>query len=330
MDIQILRNTLFKSLRMMQMNYFFQGRRPGQLYILIFHRINNDNCPFYPAVPVSAFRQICRFISRGKFGVIHFSEIGDYFKKTTKPAFIITFDDGYYELLKNAYPILKEYKLKFNLNIPTECLQTHLPPYNVAVYDVLNITEKKEYVINSIFSEPLKIKIDRSAPQKTEAEFRKLFRGLTREQNRLIANDMIRKLTGGLTEASRMLSKEDVIFLNRNGAEIGSHTHSHSLLVNLDIPEVEFELRRSKEILEDLCGDKIDIIAFPQGWTNEAIIQKSLEAGYKHLLLTGDRRNAVQDKGNLFNRFGLYYKTADEALAKIFGFHQAISNFASI
>lgn len=328
MKPSLARDIFFKPLRAAQMNYFFQRRKPNQLYILTFHRINNHRDIFYPAVPVPVFRQICAFFCASGLEPLYFSEAGAHFKQTDKPAFIISFDDGYYELLQYAYPILKEYKLKFNLNMPTQPLETRLPPYNVIAYDVLNITEKKEYVCGGILPRPVRIKIDRSRPQRTEAEFRELFRGLTGEQSRLIADNMIEKLTGGLTEASRMLSKEDLVFLNRNGAEIGSHTHSHALLAGLGPAEVEFELSHSKKILEDLCGRKVDIIAFPRGLADEAVIAAARAIGYKYLLLTGDRSNPAGNKEEgLFYRFGLYYRTLDEALAKVFGFHQSICGF---
>ena len=322
----MLRKTFFKLFRIINMNYFFQRSKFAQLYILMFHRINDNNFNFYPAIPNHAFEQICGFFSK-RFEVIYFSEIDDYFKKTRKSAAVITFDDGYYDILENAYPILVKYKLKFNINIVTESIETGLPNDNIIVYDVLNSTEKKEYINNEILPEPIKISIDKSFPAKTEAGFARLFQRLNKKQRRLISNDVINKLANTSTKFSPMLSSEDIIYLNKEGAEIGSHTHSHSILANIDISEIEFELTHSKKVLEDLCGTDINIIAFPQGKYNKAVIQKSFDSGYKYLLLADDRKNIIIDtKDNIYHRIGLYHKTLDENLAKIFGFHQAIYN----
>jgi peptidoglycan/xylan/chitin deacetylase (PgdA/CDA1 family) len=290
----------------------------------MFHRVNDYNHKFYPAVPNDAFEKICRFVSKN-FNVIYFSDIKDYLKKSGRPAAIISFDDGYYDVMENAYPILQKYRLKFNINIATESIETGLPQDNLKIYDVLNTTKEKEYVNYGIGSDPIKISIDKDFPVRTEMEFVRLFGRLDKTKRRLVADDIVKKLANGSTRFSRILSKEDVCYLHKNGAEIGAHTHTHPILSNCDIPEVEFELAHSKRILEDLCGADIDIIAFPSGRHNELIIQKSYEAGYKYLLLTGDRKNMINDrKDNIFYRIGLYYKTLDENLAKIFGIHNAI------
>jgi peptidoglycan/xylan/chitin deacetylase (PgdA/CDA1 family) len=276
-------------------------------------------------MPVGVFGQICEFLSK-RFDVIPLSEVDGYFKKSKRSAVVISFDDGHYDVLENAYPILKKHGLRFNINIVTESLEGGLPQDSVRVYDVLNSTEKNEYVNREIFPEPIKIGIDKTATSKTESEFRKLFQGLNREQRRLLSNDVVDKLANKSTRFSRVLSKEDVIYLSKNGAEVGSHTHSHPILTNCDIPEMEFELRHSKKVLEDLCNSDIGIIAFPQGLYNEAVIQKSFEAGYEYLLLTDERKNIVEGVNNsILDRIALYYETPDENLAKIFGFHQILS-----
>ena len=319
-----LRRLFFKSLRASSLNYFSYSHKNGFLYILVFHRVNDDNSSFYPAVPTSAFEGICRFLSK-KFKVISISEIDEYFEKTRSPAAIFSFDDNYYDILENAYPILKKYGLKFNVNIITECLESGLPQDGGKVYDVLNTTEKREYVNTEILSEPIRINIDKTSPSKTELAFSKLFRRLNKKERRLIADDVVKKLANSSTKFSRMLSKEDVVYLKKEGAEIGSHTHSHPILINSDISEIEFELVHSKKILEDLCGGEINIIAFPQGMHNKTVVQKSFELGYKYLLLTENKENIVDNPGNtMFYRIGLYHNTADENLAKIFGFHEAV------
>lgn len=323
----MLRKFFFKLCRIVSIDYFFKRIKPNRLYALMFHRINDDNFPFYPAVPTKVFAQICSLISK-KFSVISFADADGYFKKTRKPAIIITFDDGHYDILENAYPILEKYKLKFNINITTESLETGLPNESVIIYDALNATKKNEYSNAEIYPESVRIIINKSSPSKTELEFVKLFQKLNKQQARLAAKDIVSQLSNGPLKLSRMLSKEDIAYLSINGAEIGSHTHSHPVLTNIDIPEIEYELSHSKEILEKLCGKRIDIIALPQGIYNDAVIKKSFEAGYKYILLTQDKENVMDNiSDNIFYRIGLYYKTTNENLAKIFGFHQAVYNF---
>ena len=191
---------------------------------------------------------------------------------------------------------------------------------------MLNRTKKRVYLNRGILPEGVNIRINRNSPSKTELEFSRLFQRLDRKSRRLASDDITAKLADQPAVFSRMLSKEDVVFLGKRGAEIGSHCHSHAMLPNIDAREIEFELTHSKKVLEDLCGKAIDIIAFPQGAYNDTVLQKSIEAGYKYLLLADDKVNVMDDiKANIFHRIGLYHKGLDENLAKVFGFHQAIA-----
>ena len=318
------RGFFFKSLRILNINYLLQRNEANRLHVLLFHRINDYNHKFYPAMPVKVFDRVCDFFSR-RFNIITFSEIGDYFKKTRRPAAIISFDDGFYDVLENAYPILAKYRLRFNINVVTESMETGLPQDNIRVYDVLNATDNKEYINTEISSKPLRIFIDRDSPSKTELEFVRLFQGLGKEQRRLVADDIVNKLAVAPVKFSRMLSADDIKYLHKKGAEIGSHTHSHAILSNLDMSEVEFELAHSKKALEGLCGRTIDIIAYPDGKYNEAIIRASQESGYKYMLLCENSVNVIKNADeNRFSRVNLHHNTLDENLAKIFGFHKII------
>ena len=306
------------------MDYAAKTRDPRLLYVLMFHQVNDKGAVFYPAVPTRAFEQICDFLLK-HLNVIHFSGIREYFQNSRKSAAIITFDDGHYDILKNAHPILKRYGLKFNINISTESLETHLPNDNVMVYDLLNAAQETVYVNEKDFPAPVRIEIDKASPSKTEERFRRLVKTLNRDERKTLISDLKDKLGAGPANFSRMLSKEDVLSLYKEGAELGSHTHTHQPLPGLNMRDAEFELTHSKKILEDLCGRDVDIIALPQGLHNEAVIRKAREAGYKHILLTGDKSNVVNDKNDgVFYRVGLYHKTADENLARIFGFHRGI------
>ena len=76
----------------------------------------------------------------GNYAVIHLSGIDAHFSKSNKPAAIISFDDGHYDILENAYPVLSSLKMPFNINIDTEILETGKAQDYVRVYDILNHT----------------------------------------------------------------------------------------------------------------------------------------------------------------------------------------------
>lgn len=321
-----LRGIFFRLWRLVNIDYFFKGKRGAPLYVLLFHRVNDNRDIFYPAVPTAVFEEICDFLSK-RFAMIGFSEIDSYSHREKKPAVIMSFDDGSYDIMQHAHPVLKRRGLPYNINIVTESLETGFPPYAVSVYDALNTTRHGAYINEENFSKPVRIAIDRAKPAKTESVFRWLLAGLDEDARRLLAHDIINRLTDGAPPASRVLSKEDIVYLKREGVEIGSHTHSHAILTDLDSAGIDNELRRSKKILEELCGSTIDIIAFPQGKYNNEVVTLSRRAGYRYLLLAGDGTSTEEEiDQHIFERTGLYHATLDENLAKLFGFHRMIGD----
>lgn len=66
----------------------------------------------------------------------------------------------------------------------------------------------------------------------------------------------------------KMLMKEQIKEMSDNGMEIGSHTHSHinlAQLLNEDKKQAEYELIKSKEILEEITDKDIVSFSYPNG-----------------------------------------------------------------
>lgn len=61
---------------------------------------------------------------------------------------------------------------------------------------------------------------------------------------------------------------------------IGSHTHSHPKLGELEFNDVRNELVTSKKILEGITGERITELALPHGSYNEEVLTLSKEIGY--------------------------------------------------
>ncbi len=74
--------------------------------ILSYHSISNENCPL--SLDLTEFENQLSFFKKNNFQSIHFNELEN---KSSKK-FIITFDDGYKDLIINALPLLKKYNFK--------------------------------------------------------------------------------------------------------------------------------------------------------------------------------------------------------------------------
>lgn len=85
---------------------------------------------------------------------------------------------------------------------------------------------------------------------------------------------------GGL----RTLTIEQVHEMQAAGVTFGSHTWSHPDLRGLDDRELDHELRRSREALEDLLGERVDTLAYPRGLHDARVRRAAERAGYRFAL----------------------------------------------
>lgn len=295
----------------------------------MFHQVNDKKTTFYPSMSVSAFKDLCIF-TKANYTVIKLSEINSHFSKTNKPAAVISFDDAHYDIIENAFPILSDLGLQFNVNVDTEVLETKKPQDFVRIYDILNQTSIESYINPKYMTK--EIVINRLNPIVTENEFTALLSNLNTEQKREVTEDIANKAGMNDNAFSKMLSHQDINYLSQQNVEFGSHSHTHSILTKLSVKQIEYELSHSKQILEDITKKKIEVLAYPNGLYNSEIEKSAQNTGYTILLQTDDKINHIQsnaNKVNSYKRINQYHQTLEEALAHTYGIMNYLKKFRS-
>ncbi|MBP3690808.1 MAG: polysaccharide deacetylase family protein [Schwartzia sp.] len=77
------------------------------------------------------------------------------------------------------------------------------------------------------------------------------------------------------------LTWEQLAEMQASGIEFGSHTVDHNVLTELSPNSVNHELADSKNLLEKRLGRRIDVLAYPCGYTNEYIKSRVNASGYR-------------------------------------------------
>jgi peptidoglycan/xylan/chitin deacetylase (PgdA/CDA1 family) len=129
----------------------------------------------------------------------------------------VTFDDGFKNVLDNAYPVMKHFKIQSVLFIPTSFIG-------------------KE-------------------PDWIQERYNKNLCGM-------------------------VLTKEQLLAVDRRYIIIGSHGQNHRDLTLLPGDDARKELVNSKSILESMLEQKVDYFAFPYDGYTEDIVKAAKEAGY--------------------------------------------------
>jgi peptidoglycan/xylan/chitin deacetylase (PgdA/CDA1 family) len=81
-------------------------------------------------------------------------------------------------------------------------------------------------------------------------------------------------------QKKRHLSWKQIVEMAKAGFEFGSHTVNHPDLTRIERKFLRYELRRSKESLEQRLGRKVNFLSYPFGRYNQEVEEEVQEAGY--------------------------------------------------
>ncbi len=78
-----------------------------------------------------------------------------------------------------------------------------------------------------------------------------------------------------------MMRRKDLLDLAKSGHTIGCHTHTHPDLTGLSVAEIEREVNGSKQILEDLLGQRVSAFCYPYGACNSRAASVVRQSGFE-------------------------------------------------
>jgi peptidoglycan/xylan/chitin deacetylase (PgdA/CDA1 family) len=195
------------------------------------------------------------------FNVVKLSDLKSQLNKPqSKPLAVVTFDDGYYNNLSVAEPILKYYKIPATIFLVTSTLDK-LNYYwwdRVRVY-LLNFDHSEKYIedfrSNLKFLHPIDLEI---------------------YVNELTSRN---KFPLWATSAYRTINRSD-IFKSSDLIEFGSHTSNHEILTTLSHDDVERTLTESYNTIKELTGKDYISLSYPNGNNNSEIRSIAKNIGY--------------------------------------------------
>ena len=261
---------LFLKLRLFDIAQLFTS---SSLTVLNYHRIDDpyrsDFDTFKPnvsATPEEFAKQMDYICSH--YSVITCQELLDWLNgEVSLPPrpLLITFDDGYYDNLKYAAPVLMERNLPAIIFLTTSFMGAKKPFYWDYVAYLFHHTEKSTVQL----------------PLMGQVSWTNL---ISREKIMNFWIDIIKKIPDNETkQAVADLEKElevtapDHVFSNlyldwdqicemsNNGFEFGSHTVNHPILTRIPLTQVDEEIRESKIQIEQRLQKPVLAFAYPNG-----------------------------------------------------------------
>lgn len=244
-------------------------RGSGSFPILVFHRVNDEQDPFFPSLPTAVFAARMRHIAE-QYVVLTVEELADRVRRRDVPrrALALTFDDGYRDALTHAAPVLARHGLPATIFLATGYIGTSEMPW----YDLLGLafktTERAGVELTPGQMLPLDSTSDRLQALQIALRY---FKRITDEDRRRALARLIDELQPACAQRQKrlMLSWEEVDTLRGLGVSVGAHTVSHPILSRV-APEAAWrEVHGSKVAIERSLGTAVRAFAYPNGGADD-------------------------------------------------------------
>ncbi len=280
--------------------------------IIMYHGIDlNENKKFNSRfIGVKNFKKQILFFKKHT----NIISLQDFLNKKFNPNksnIAITFDDGFLNNYKYAFPILEKYEIPSTIYV-TSLNQTK---YDIIWPDFVDLAsyhssssikiDNVEFVKNSFgkyYSNELSLTLNEKI--KKEGDFR------YKEKVFVAFNDLNLNFKSNekYFDNWQLMNDDQIKEIDKSKfVKIESHAYWHNNLGNIPIKEAIIELKKSKEYLENLLHREINELAYPDGSYTRELITEAENIGYKYQL-AADGYNYNEDilDKRIHDRTGLY------------------------
>ena len=209
-----------------------------------------------------------------------------------KPFYCLTFDDGYKDNYEIALPLIKKYSVQAIFFIATGVIGTK----NRLWYDEVRwYYEKVKKNKNKGLS-------------KIKGECRKKLGELKKTSHENFLSEIKVESSEGHNDRRLMMDWSEIIESHESGVIIGSHTHTHPVLMNMDIDEQKKDIDRSLLEIEIHIGHRPLFFSYPEGTSvsfNQDTVGLLKEFGIRYAFTTVEGVNKDINSSYLLKRFGI-------------------------
>jgi len=233
-------------------------------------KILSNNCItslFFHNPSQQLFKRCIQWLKKNGYFFISIDQLTQYIQnqqKFPKGAVWLSVDDGWKDNIQNIIPVINEYRIPVTFFIATD------PVENQGVFWWTFFERCKDQLPNYLKSNPLDLKSIK------EKERKKIIQDLKKRCKKRILREAME------VEEVKSLAKNPLV-------TIGSHTVHHAMTVNCNNDELEFEIKKSKEKLQEWINKEVKYFCYPNGWFDGRERKILKEFGYK-LAATVEKR----------------------------------------
>jgi peptidoglycan/xylan/chitin deacetylase (PgdA/CDA1 family) len=293
--------------------------RENLTVILNLHQISPHENPFWPPLHPKIFDRLLRFL-KANLNIVLFDELSG--SNRGKPRAILSFDDGYYNFVEYALPILGKHGVRANVNIIPACVESGEPIWNVQLYDFLRTAPKT--LVDEIALPGFEIKLT------DDSYYAKLRYGLgisrflknrSRRERHELLQGLNRIMDRHEFERTRMMNRQDVLQIAKTH-DVGAHSYSHESMEFEETTFFEDDLRMCSAYFRERLKLPLETYAFPNGSFRPEQVAILKENGIRNVLVVGEDYYRPNDP--VLSRFTIYGSSIAEAKYRALGINKRI------
>jgi peptidoglycan/xylan/chitin deacetylase (PgdA/CDA1 family) len=245
--------------------------RHHDVIAITYHRVNSDQTEggAFPGIPVSQFRAQMEWLKRN-CEPIWPEQILDATRKgsRTRPAVVVTFDDGYRDYHDRAYPILRELQIPAVVFLTTAMLDDGGLIWTESIHRAVMLskhtvarlpgehTQARLYPLNSLREKIIFIR-----------DVKAYLKCVANDVRKTMVENVWRDL--GVSNPAAGLDRQmlswDEVRATLPGTHFGGHTHTHPIMSKLTPEEIRREIELCRDRILQETGIAPKTFAYPNG-----------------------------------------------------------------
>ncbi len=261
----------------------------GKLLILTFHRVLPESLrKEYPLPGLVVTPDELRWVLSELAPHFELHTVSDAARRLSepdrpRPLLAISFDDGQWDNLNFAAPVLNDLGLRATFYIPTDFIGTS----RLLWHDDAGFAWqacRRGGVDGSVVARL--VRHLNLAPDASIAAFLEALKTVQPEMRQQTVSELHALSKIAMPDWARLMTWQEVASLVAIGHEIGSHGCSHALFPQLDLVKHQREIEQSMQVITQKLGVPVKSLCYPNGSYDQDSTKLARQLGYENAVTT--------------------------------------------
>ena len=280
---------------------FHRWRHRGKVIVLMYHRVLTSEEVAHQSVQSgmyvldSVFAQHMSFV-KNTFTVLSLQELLDLWQNGAwneqARYCVITFDDGWVDNYRHAYPVLKRLGIPATIFLPTDYVGTEEWFWPDQMAYLLKILAERggkaealkgiEGVLSGFLNGDVRplVEVFGRREQMTD-EIIERCKQMPIQRIHQLLDGLAAELGVSLPQGRVIVNWDEVREMSQAGVSFGSHSCSHRIMTTIAPDEVSKELLKSKQVLLGEGVNYVPVFCYPNGNSDPHIQSQVRACGYE-------------------------------------------------